>query len=72
MIYMCEWVRWHPFTNISPFPAQAPQGEIHREQIEDLCDGCISLSNAEGLYLLQKNPIDTNKNLCYTYVVVHR
>lgn len=25
------------------------QGEIHRVQIEDLCDGCISLSNAEGL-----------------------
>jgi len=29
--------------------APAPQGEIHREQIYDLCDGCISLSNAEGL-----------------------
>ena len=29
--------------------ALAPQGEIHREQIYDLCDGCISLSNAEGL-----------------------
>ena len=24
------------------------KGEIHRVQIEDLCDGCISLSNAEG------------------------
>ena len=25
------------------------KGEIHKVQIEDLCDGCISLSNAEGL-----------------------
>ena len=23
------------------------KGEIHRVQIEDLCDGCISLSNGE-------------------------
>ena len=26
------------------------KGEIHRVQIEDLCDGCISRSNAEGLW----------------------
>ena len=25
------------------------KGEIPRVQIEDLCEGCISLSNAEGL-----------------------
>jgi len=25
------------------------KGEIHSVQISDLCDGCISLSNAEGL-----------------------
>ena len=25
------------------------KGEIHKVQIEDLCDGYISLSNAEGL-----------------------
>ena len=29
---------------------QAPRrGEIPRVQIADLCEGCISLSNAEGL-----------------------
>ena len=25
-----------------------PRGEIHRVRIEDLCDGCISLSNGEA------------------------
>ncbi len=61
-----------PFTNIMPYPALpqmrqhlyksrlrdfAPcKGEIPRVQIEDLCEGCISLSNAEGLqeYILKK------------------
>ena len=36
---------------------EAPcKGEIPRVQIEDLCEGCISLSNAEGLqeYILKK------------------
>ena len=52
------------------------QGEIHRVQIFDLCDGCISLSNAEGLtgnfswgkkesvcdILLQQNAIKKNQS----------
>ena len=55
----------HPYTNTMPYLALtqmrqhlyksrrrdfAPcKGEIPRVQIEDLCEGCISLSNAEGL-----------------------
>ena len=58
----------YPVTNTMPYPALpqmrqhlyksrlrdfAPcKGEIPRVQIEDLCEGCISLSIAEGL---QKN-----------------
>ena len=58
----------YPVTNTMPYPALpqmrqhlyksrlrdfAPcKGEIPRVQIKDLCEGCISLSNAEGL---QKN-----------------
>ena len=54
----------YPVTNTMPYPALpqmrqhlyksrlrdfAPcKGEIPRVQIEDLCEGCISLSNAEG------------------------
>ena len=41
-------------TNIMPYPALKARcnREIPRVQIEDLCEGCISLSIAEGL---QKN-----------------
>ena len=35
---------------VSEVVIQAPRrGEIPRVQIADLCEGCISLSNAEGL-----------------------
>ena len=35
---------------VSEAVIQAPRrGEIPRVQIADLCEGCISLSNAEGL-----------------------
>ena len=44
----------YPVTNIMPYPALKARcnREIPRVQIEDLCEGCISLSIAEGL---QKN-----------------
>ena len=36
--------------SVSEAVIQAPRrGEIPRVQIADLCEGCISLSNAEGL-----------------------
>ena len=61
----------HPYTNTMPYLALtqmrqhlyksrrrdfAPcKGEIPRVQIEDLCEGCISLSNAEGLNSVRIN-----------------
>ena len=40
---------------VSKAVIQAPRrGEIPRVQIADLCEGCISLSNAEGLGLLSE------------------
>ena len=41
----------YPVTNTMPYPAIKARcnREIPRVQIEDLCEGCISLSNAEGL-----------------------
>uniref|UniRef100_UPI0040250135 hypothetical protein n=1 Tax=Eubacterium sp. TaxID=142586 RepID=UPI0040250135 len=44
--------------------SQAPcKGEIPRVQIEDLCEGCISLSNAEGLGLLSEKRMDGHSTL---------
>ena len=45
-----EWTLRCPVTNTMPYPAIRARcnREIPRVQIEDLCEGCISLSNAEG------------------------
>ena len=46
-----EWTLRCPVTNTMPYPAIRARcnREIPRVQIEDLCEGCISLSIAEGL-----------------------
>ena len=42
-----------PYHTLQAVDTEAPcKGEIPGVQIEDLCEGCISLSNAEGLGLL--------------------
>ena len=69
----------HPRTNTMPCPALsqmrqhlyksrrrdfAPcKGEIPRVQIGDLCEGYISLSNAEGLGLLSEKRMDGHSTL---------
>ena len=41
-----------PYHTLQAVDTEAPcKGEIPGVQIEDLCEGCISLSNAEGLGL---------------------
>ena len=38
----------HPFTNYPPVGGTAPGRAKYTEHKRSLCDGCISLSNAEG------------------------
>ena len=51
-----------PYHTPQAVDTEAPcKGEIPGVQIEDLCEGCISLSNAEGLGLLSEKRMDGQK-----------
>ena len=53
-----------PYQTPQAVDTEAPcKGEIPGVQIEDLCEGCISLSNAEGLGLLSENRMDGHSTL---------
>src|SRR5699024_9131095 len=53
-----------PYHTPQAVDTEAPcKGEIPGVQIEDLCEGCISLSNAEGLGLLSEKRMDGHSTL---------
>ncbi|MFQ8959980.1 MAG: hypothetical protein ACLR6M_09115 [Acutalibacteraceae bacterium] len=53
-----------PYHTPQAVDTEAPcKGEIPGVQIEDLCEGCISLSNAEGLGLLSEKRVDGHSTL---------